>query len=206
MRSRSRETMDRIVAFAEKFYIEHYRTPSVSEIGAGAGISKATAYRYLMEMHEKGLISYDGAARKLTTDRISKLSPGVTVCPLLGSIPCGPVELEEEHAEEYISLPVSMFGGGEGYILKASGDSMEDAGISDGDYVVIRKDCEAREGDIIVALTGGNESTLKEYGGIDTKTGEAILRYRNREKYPDAEIRVKKLSIQGVAKNVIKML
>lgn len=198
--------MERICHLVDRFYAEFRRSPSMSEIGEALGISKATAYRYLLEMHENGMISYDGSNRKLVTSGSSKTSPNVLVCPLLGAIPCGPVEQEEEKIEDYIDLPVAIFGGAEGYMLRASGDSMEDAGIEDGDYVFIRNDCEARKGDIIAALTGENESTLKEYGGIDEKTGEAVLYYRNEEKYPGAEIRVKHLSVQGVCRNVIKKL
>lgn len=92
------------------------------------------------------------------------------------------------------------------YILEASGDSMVDAGIDSGDLVVIRTDCNAEIGDIVVALTGYSESTLKVYAGIDEDTQEAILEYRNQAKYPDEEIRVKQLIVQGVAKHVIKAL
>ena len=67
-------------------------------------------------------------------------------------------------AREYVSLPVSLFGKGEFYILKASGDSMEDAGIEDGDMVVIRKQPEAHVGDIVVALDETGSNTLKKYG------------------------------------------
>lgn len=64
----------------------------------------------------------------------------------------------------------------------------------------------AKVGDTIVALDQNNENTLKRYGGIDAVTQEAVLLYQNQSRYPDLEIRVKKLSIQGVAKHVIKAL
>ena len=98
------------------------------------------------------------------------------------------------------------FGKGEFYILEACGDSMVDAGIDDGDRVVIRMDCEARVGDIVVALLGDNESTLKVYGGVDAENQEAILLYQNEAVYPGKEIRTKNLIVQGVAKHVIKAL
>ena len=83
---------------------------------------------------------------------------------------------------------------------------MVDAGINDGDLVVVRTDCTAEAGDIVVALTEDNESTLKVFGGIDTDTKKAVLEYRNQSKYPDKKILVKQLIIQGVAKHVIKAL
>lgn len=63
--------------------------------------------------------------------------------------------------------------------MEASGDSMVDAGIDDGDLVVIRTDCTAEAGNIVVALTEDNESTLKVFGGIDEKAERAVLEYRN---------------------------
>ena len=137
---------------------------------------------------------------------IKKFAPDSAPCPLVGSIPCGSAQAEEENIREYVSLPVSLFGNGRYYILEASGDSMVDAGIDSGDLVVIRTDCNAEIGDIVVALTGYSESTLKVYAGIDEDTQEAILEYRNQAKYPDEEIRVKQLIVQGVAKHVIKAL
>ena len=125
---------------------------------------------------------------------------------VVGSIPCGTAEEKEECIREYISLPVSLFGKGEFYILEACGDSMVDAGIDDGDRVVIRMDCEAKVGDIVVALLGDNESTLKVFGGIDDENQEAILLYRNEAVYPGKEIRTKDLIVQGVARHVIKAL
>ena len=137
---------------------------------------------------------------------IKKYATASAPCPLLGSIPCGSAQTEEENIREYISLPVSLFGNGKFYILEASGDSMVDAGIDDGDLVVVRTDCTAEVGDIIVALTENNESTLKVFGGFDEDTQKAILEFRNQAKYPDEVILVRQLIIQGVAKHVIKAL
>ena len=101
---------------------------------------------------------------------------------------------------------MSLFGEGEFYILKASGDSMVDAGIEDGDMVVIRKQQEASVGDIVVALDESRANTLKKFGGIDEESHSAVLLYQNQEKYPDKRILVKKLIVQGVARHVIKAL
>ena len=115
-------------------------------------------------------------------------------------------EREEESVEEYVSLPESIFGEGKFYILRAKGDSMVDAGIEDEDLIVIRIQDTATVGDIVVALDEDNENTLKIFGGIDEENGDVILRYANQTKYPDKEIRVKQLIVQGVAKHVIKAL
>ena len=206
MRSKSEELMQKIYAFIDRYYCNRHRPPSVNEIAEGNGISKATSYRYLVAMHDRGMIEYDGPSRTIITRMISKFKPDSSPCPIVGSVPCGTAEEQEENVQEYLSLPVSLFGNGRFYILKASGDSMVNAGIEDGDKVVVRTDCEAQVGDIVVALTGENENTLKVYGGIDEKTQEAVLYYRNQAAYPDREIRVKHLVVQGVAKHVIKAL
>ena len=83
---------------------------------------------------------------------------------------------------------------------------MVDAGIEDGDMIVIRMQETAEVGDIVVALDENNENTLKMYGGIDGDTGDIILRYANEKKYPERRILVKQLKVQGVAKHVIKSL
>ena len=206
MRVMSKETMTAIISFIDQYFCDKHATPSAGEIAAGVGIPRTTAYRYLVEMDSRGMIRYDGASRTIRTPLIDKFAPDSALCPLVGSIPCGSAQTEEENVREYISLPVSLFGKGQFYILEASGDSMVDAGIDNGDLVVIQKDCNAKAGDIVVALTEENENTLKVFGGVDQDTGKAILEYRNQEKYPDKIILVKQLIAQGVAKRVIKAL
>lgn len=113
--------------------------------------------------------------------------------------------MEEEYVEDYVNLPASLFGKGEFYILRAKGDSMVDAGIDEGDLVVIRKQQTAAEGDIVVALDEESRNTLKRLGGFDDE-GNVILEYMNQEVYPDKIITVKELIVQGVAEHVIKKL
>ena len=69
-----------------------------------------------------------------------------------------------------------------------------------------KKQSTASEGDIVVALDENNENTLKTYAGIDEESQQAILRYENKEAYPDKVIKVNQLVVQGVAVNVIKKL
>ena len=204
MRSKSPELMKEICAFVSDFYRAKLYSPSVSEVANGVGVAKTTAYRYLVEMNERGMISYDG--HTIETPQIDKCVTGYFSAPIVGSIHCGDPETEEEHVEEYVSLPESIFGSGEFYILRASGDSMVDAGIEDKDLVVIRKQETASVGDIVVALDEDNQNTLKTFAGIDDESGCAILKYENRRKYRNKEIRVRELVVQGVAKHVIKTL
>ena len=204
MRVMSTELMESIITYVDHYFCDKHTTPSAGEIAQGVSIPRTTAYRYLVEMDARGILEYDGKSRTIRTPMIKKFAPDSAPCPLLGSVPCGSAQTEEENIREYISLPISLFGKGRFYILEASGDSMVDAGIDDGDLVVVRTDCTAEAGDIVVALTEDNESTLKVFGGIDKDTKRAILEYRNQAKYPNKKILAKQLIIQGIAKHVIK--
>jgi len=121
---------------------------------------------------------------------------------LVGAIPCGAPEVQEAMVEEYIPLPVSIFGDGDFYILRASGDSMVDAGINNQDLIIIQKTETANIGDIVVALTDEHSNTLKrlEY---DEDRDRYYLHPEN-PSYDD--IYVEHLQIQGVARHVIKAL
>ena len=204
MRSKNPELMKEICTYVSDYYRIKRSSPSVNEIAKGVGIAKTTAYRYLVEMNEQGMISYDG--HTIETPQIDKSVSGYFSAPIVGSIHCGDPETEEEHVEEYVTLPESIFGKGEFYILRASGDSMVDAGIEDKDLVVIKKQSTASVGDIVVALDEDNQNTLKTFDGIDDESGYAILKYENRRKYRNKVIRVRELVVQGVAKHVIKAL
>ena len=205
MRSKSPELMEKISAYVGDYFRDHHATPTTREIGAALGISAASAYNYLVAMRDRGMLSYEnGVITRLP--KIEKTKTRSFSAPLVGSIRCGDPETEEEQVDMYISLPEVLFGEGQYYLLRAAGDSLEDAGISDGDLVLIEKKTQCEAGDIVVALNEDNENTLKIYGGIDGKTKKAVLRYANEKVYPGKEILVSKLAVQGVAKHVIKAL
>ena len=199
MRRRNVELMNRIIEFAEQYYLENSSSPSVRVISDKFGIGVSTAYRYLLEMDERGLITYDG--KRISNDRIEKLNSnsGVIRAAVVGSIACGIPNLAEENVEEYVSLPRSMFGDGEFFILRANGESMIDAGIETGDLVVIRKQACAEDGQIVVALVE-DEATLKR---LYRDKGKVRLHPENRAM---DDIIVDDCIIQGVAVNVIKDL
>lgn len=199
MRKRNVELMNRIIEFAEQYYLENSSSPSVRTIADRFGIGVSTAYRYLLEMDERGLITYDG--KRISNDRIEKLNSnsGVIRAAVVGSIACGIPNLAEENVEEYVSLPRSMFGDGEFFILRANGESMIDAGIETGDLVVIRKQACAEDGQIVVALVE-DEATLKR---LYREKGKVKLHPENRAM---DDIIVDDCTIQGVAVKVIKDL
>ena len=199
MRRRNVELMNCIIEFAEQYYLENSSSPSVRTIADKFGIGVSTAYRYLLEMNERGLITYDG--RSIGTEKINKIRSGLGTIkvPLVGRIACGIPNLAEENIEEYVSLPRSMFGDGEFFILRASGESMIDAGIETGDLVVIRKQTCAEDGQIVVALVE-DEATLKR---LYREKGKVRLHPENRAM---DDIIVDDCIIQGVAVKIIKDL
>ena len=205
MRSKDPELMKKIGGFIDQFYNEKLRFPSVNEVAKGVGIAKTTSYRYLVEMDELGMLQYDGKERHIITKKIENKSAEASDCAVVGSVSCGPQLLEEENIERYVSLPASIFGRGDMYILRASGDSMTDAGIYEGDLLVILKQHEARPGDIIVALDEFQENTLKRYEGLD-QDGMHVLGYMNEASYHGKKILLRSLTVQGVCKFVIKPL
>lgn len=199
MRTKNFDLMQRICKFAENFILENNRSPSTTEIADKIGIARGTAYRYLVEMDERNMIEYDG--HSIRTEVTQKYKTKLSQAAIVGSIPCGSPQYEEEHIEAYVSLPESIFGSGEFYILRASGDSMIEVGIDDGDLVVIKKQQTAYEGDIVVALVDG-QNTLKRYY-IDSRKKRVCLHPENKTM---EDIYVNECEIQGVAQHVIKAL
>ena len=205
MRSKNPELMEKISRYIGDYYRKAHRTPTVRAIADGVGLSKSAVYNYLREMNDRGMISYeDGVVADLP--KIDKTETGYFSAPLVGSIRCGDPETEEEQVEMYISLPEVIFGRGDFYLLRAAGDSMVDAGITEGDLILIKKQPTCDIGDVVVALDQDGQNTLKIYGGIDKENGMAILEYANEEVYPGQRILVSKLVVQGVAQHVIKKL
>ena len=201
MRHKDKELMRRIREFAERYYIQNGRSPSTAEIGLGVGVTKATVYNYLVEMNENGMLQYDGNA--ISTKRTDLLNAGITPAKVfLGSIPCGTPDVVEASVDEIVHLPTAIFGKGELCILHAQGESMIDAGIDDGDMVVVDTSAEATVGDIVVALDGEGQNTLKrlEYDN------EKRCYYLHPENPALEDIYVNQLTVQGVARYVIKKL
>jgi len=204
MRAKSAALKKAIYDFVNDWKRENGGSPSLRNIADGTGVSRTTVYRYLVEMNDDGKgLAYTGGT--IETREFNAGNMQLSPARVVGSIPCGEAATEEEYVEAYLNLPASLFGKGEFYILRARGDSMEDAGIEDGDMVVIRIQPTARIGDIVVALDDENRNTLKRLGGFD-ENGSVVLEYMNQEVYPGKTILVRELVVQGVAEHVIKRL
>lgn len=195
MRVKNQEISDAILKFVNKYFHENHKAPTISEIADGVGVARSTTHRYMQDLSDNGLLDYSRGI--LSAPESAKMKTAYIAAPLVGSIQCGCPEEEQEYVEEYVSLPVSMFG---------KGDSMVDAGIEEDDLLVIERNCPASEGDIVVALDPDNQNTLKRYAGYDEDDECYLLAYENEAKYPGEVIKVRSFKVQGVARHVIKAL
>lgn len=199
MRHKSESLMKEILEFTESFYIMNLRTPYTSEIASFLGIAKSTAYKYLVDMDSRGILSYKKGS--IVTEKIRKVDTDSIVAAVLHDSAEGIPSITQENVETYINLPVWLFGQGEFFIVRVKKDSMIDAGIERGDVVVIRKQSQAKEGDIVAALYD-HETILKRFH-IDGETRQIHLHPDNQKM---KNIILKECSIQGVAVYVIKAL
>lgn len=174
-------------------------SPSLAEIMRHMGMSKATAYRYILELEKRGLVSYTGK-KTLETALQRKMKCGYRSIPIIGQIVCGSPEEQEEYVNGYLAIPEEWLDG-ECFLLRAYGDSMMDIGIEKDDLILVKKTSFAENGDVIVALTeDGN--TLKR---LFWENGRPRLHAENkRYKGSQRDIFPQTLTIQGVALKVIK--
>jgi len=196
---KNKQRMKDICNFIEEYQFKHHRTPSMDMIADAVGTVKSNVYKYLVELEKLGMISRDG--RNITVHSRVQSSPKLNRVPILGNVSCGAPEYAEENYERYVPLPAALFGEGELFILRASGTSMIEVGIEPNDFVVVRRQNHAEEGDIVVALVD-NETTLKRFY-LDRERKCIRLHPENREM---RDIFVKNCYIQGVAQHVIKAL
>ena len=201
MRTKSIELKDKIVEVIDIEYSKSNRVPTMNEIANILNISKGSVSNYIAEMSKKGLVQNYGGSRGIMTKTMMKLKSSLEQLPVVGSIACGTPLFAEENIESYLTVSKDFLGQGNHYVLKASGDSMINVGIQDGDFVIVRQQETAEEGQIIVALIN-DEATLKRYY-ID-KSKKKIRLHPENESMEDMFF--KNISIQGVAVKVIKDL
>ena len=149
--------------FLTEYVGRHGYPPTVREIGATVGLaSPSTVHAHLANLERAGLLRRDPTkprALELLRDRpVEPEAAEVHKLPLLGSIAAGAPLLAEENVDDYLAVPEPLSRGGEEFLLRIRGDSMIDAGILDGDIVVVQRAQDARNGEIVVALAGDDES------------------------------------------------
>ncbi len=157
----SHENQQRILDFIKSEIEEKGYPPSVREICAAVGLrSTSTVHAHLNHLEEQGLIRRDSTKPRALEVLDGTQARGRSV-PLVGRVTAGQPILAIENIEEYLSLPQSVLGQGDMFSLRVEGESMIDAGILDGDIVVLRQQDTAENGEIVVAMTPEYEATLK---------------------------------------------
>ena len=161
-----------IFDFIRRYSAKYGYPPTVRDIGKAVGLaSSSTVHAHLANLEKIGLLRRDPSKPRA----IELLEKGVGTAvdsvrgmvraeglPLLGSVAAGQPILAEENIEEYVPVP-QLAGGEEGdYLLRIRGESMKEAGILEGDYVVVHPQDTANDGDVIVALLG-EEATVKRF-------------------------------------------
>jgi repressor LexA len=161
-----------IFDFIRKYSAKYGYPPTVRDIGKAVGLaSSSTVHAHLANLEKIGLLRRDPSkprAIELLDRAVGSAFESVLgivrpqSLPLLGAVAAGEPVLAEENVEDYVSVP-ELAGGGDGqYLLRVRGESMKEAGIFEGDYVVVHSQDTARDGDIVVALLA-DEATIKRF-------------------------------------------
>lgn len=148
-----------IYDFVLSYVDEHGYPPTVREIGEAVGLaSPSTVHAHLANLERAGLLRRDRTKPRALELIGREVAASPESLPLLGEIAAGGPLLADENVEEYVPVPEMLSRGGADFLLRVKGDSMVDCGILDGDVVVVRRQDTARDGEIVVALAGDDES------------------------------------------------
>ena len=184
--------------------------PSVREIGEAVGLtSSATVHTHLAVLQREGYLSRDPSkprAIQVHFDPVStsRLTAGpVHNVPLVGDVAAGAGVLAEENVEELLPMPEQFTGRGPSFMLRVRGDSMVEAGIYDGDYVVVRQQPEANNGDVVVAGIPDGEATVKTFSRRD---GRVVLTPANAAYEPMVFDRGDEVTVFGKVVTVVRQL
>jgi repressor LexA len=159
---RQREVFD----FISRYLSRHGYPPTVREIGKAVGLhSPSTVHAHLSKLESLGVLKRDPTKPRAMEVMVERAKRVVTPrgLPLVGQVAAGEPIVAEENVEEYLQVPDVIGGEAGDYILRVRGESMKDAGIFEDDFVVVRPGPEAKDGDIVVALVGEEEATVKRF-------------------------------------------
>ena len=165
-----------IYDFIRSYSDEHGYPPSVREIGAAVGLaSPSTVHMHLKVLEEQGLIKRDSkkprtievmgkqaASGQHLAEVTQDVDRDVITLPVVGRVAAGTPILAEQNIEDRLSLPTSVVGDASSFVLRVRGESMVNAGIFDGDYIVVKEQSDAHDGEIVVALID-DSATVKTF-------------------------------------------
>lgn len=190
-----------ILDYLDSFIDSYGYSPSFEEIASHFGYSSlATVHEHLSNLEQKGLIRKNYNRSRSLEVVPSEVGPVAVVLPLLGSVAAGlPIEAVEE--QESISVPHDMVRQGNNYVLRVQGMSMVDEQIRDGDYIIVNSRRTAENGEMVVALVGGEGATVKKF--YREAGGQIRLQPANPNMlpmyFPEEEV-----DIQGIVIGVIR--
>lgn len=177
------DNQQRILDFIKSEIQSKGYPPSVREIANAVGLkSTSTVHGHLQRLEKRGLLHRDAMkprAMEVVGDP-NFVRNNSTAVPLVGRVTAGSPILAEENLEEYVPIPEVMLGEGEHFILLVRGDSMIEAGIFDGDYIVVRKQPDAHNGEIVVAMIDDSATVKRFY----KENGHFRLQPENSEMEP----------------------
>ncbi len=197
---------EKLLQFINNFQLKSNVTPSFDEMKDGLGLkSKSGIHRILSALEERGYIKkLNNRARaievlKFPNNKTEYFNNNITI-PILGKIAAGhPIEAITDNTN-YIDIPKSLLGKGEYFLLEVEGDSMINAGIFDGDQVIIEKRNDAKNGEIVVALIDNNEATLKRI----YKRGQQLALQPENPAFKTVIYGPDRVEIQGILKQLIR--
>ncbi len=192
-----------ILTFVHRFTDAHGYPPSVREIGQALGLtSSSTVHSHLAALEKKGYLRREPSkprALEILRDEHEVPTRKVVSLPVIGQVAAGQPILAQQNVEEYFPFPADLVKSAECFILHVRGESMIDAGIFDGDLLVVRRQHTAKSGDIVVARLE-DEATVKRF----YREGDRIrLQPENRTMEP---IFARDVAIEGVAVALIRRL
>jgi len=199
----------RILEFIAEQIRDRGYPPSVREIGEAVGLtSPSTVHTHLQVLQREGYLQRDPTKPRAiivswepSSGAAIRVRP-VAHVPLIGHVAAGTGVLAEESVEELLPIPQDFTGSGELFMLKVRGDSMIEAGILDGDYVVVRRQPDAESGDIVVAAIGDDEATVKT---LRKRRAKVVLVPAN-PAYCEIELAADEVVIYGKVVTVLRRL
>ena len=200
-----RQILDVIIAYQR----DHGYPPSVREIGRSVGLaSSATVHDHIDRLAEGGYLVKDPTKPRALQVRYEPAS-GTAVTPervrnvpLVGDVAAGTGVIAQEHLEELLPLPERFAGTDESFMLRVRGDSMIDAGILGGDFVVVRRQPDAELGDVVVAGDPGEEATVKRL----KRKGKTVVLEAQNERVEDLVYPGGDVVIYGKVLSVLRRL
>lgn len=168
------EKINQVYNFTVEFIKENGFPPSVREICAKLNIkSTATAYSYVERLKSRGLLAKSPLKKRAIT--LAHKSDDFKSIPLIGTIRAGSPIFAVENLDGYYPLPPELDGGGNKFALKVQGESMINAGIFDGDVIIVNQQNTANNGDIVVALVGDGATVKRMF----LRNGKIVLHPEN---------------------------